>query len=139
MWQKSGDLTIQTLGKGLTDITRKVDQFLLDVGARQGVLTLFIQHSSASLTIQENADPDVQRDFEDYMEKIVPEGHGLYRHTSEGLDDMPAHIRSALTDVSLSIPVLHGEMRLGTWQGIYVFEHRERPHNRHLALHFMGE
>jgi len=139
MWQKSGDLTIQTLGKGLTDITRKVDQFLLDVGARQGVLTLFIQHSSASLTIQENADPDVQRDLEDYMEKIVPEGHGLYRHTSEGLDDMPAHIRSALTDVSLSIPVLHGEMRLGTWQGIYVFEHRERPHNRHLALHFMGE
>jgi len=81
----------------------------------------------------------VQRDLEDYMEKIVPEGHGLYRHTSEGLDDMPAHIRSALTDVSLSIPVLHGEMRLGTWQGIYVFEHRERPHNRHLALHFMGE
>ena len=139
MWQKSGDLTIQTLGKGLTDITRKVDQFLLDVGARQGVLTLFIQHSSASLTIQENADPDVPRDLEDYMEKIVPEGHGLYRHTSEGLDDMPAHIRSALTDVSLSIPVLHGEMRLGTWQGIYVFEHRERPHNRHLALHFMGE
>jgi len=139
MWQKSGELTVQTLGKGLTDITRKVDQFLLDVGARQGVLTLFIQHSSASLTIQENADPDVQRDLEDYMEKIVPEGHGLYRHTSEGLDDMPAHIRSALTDVSLSIPVLHGEMRLGTWQGIYVFEHRERPHNRHLALHFMGE
>ncbi|MBO6825314.1 MAG: YjbQ family protein [Sneathiella sp.] len=139
MWQKSGDLTVQTLGKGLTDITRKVDQFLLDIGARQGVLTLFIQHSSASLTIQENADPDVQRDLEDYMEKIVPEGHGLYRHDSEGLDDMPAHIRSALTDVSLTIPVLQGEMRLGTWQGIYVFEHRERPHNRHLALHFIGE
>ncbi len=139
MWQKSGDLTVQTLGKGLTDITRKVDQFLLDIGARQGVLTLFIQHSSASLAIQENADPDVQRDLEDYMEKIVPEGHGLYRHDSEGLDDMPAHIRSALTDVSLTIPVLQGEMRLGTWQGIYVFEHRERPHNRHLALHFIGE
>ncbi len=81
----------------------------------------------------------MQRDLEDYMEKIVPEGHGLYRHDSEGLDDMPAHIRSALTDVSLTIPVLQGEMRLGTWQGIYVFEHRERPHNRHLALHFIGE
>ncbi|GLQ05507.1 secondary thiamine-phosphate synthase enzyme YjbQ [Sneathiella chinensis] len=136
--QKSGTLTVETPGRGMTDITGEITRWLQDVGFEEGILTVFIQHSSASLTIQENADPDVQYDLDDFLGRVVPDTPSLYRHTAEGADDMPAHIRSALTDVSLSIPVLDGRMRLGTWQGVYVFEHRTSPHRRKLALHVMG-
>ncbi len=139
MRQVSGEIQVSTRGKGLLDTTHQIQRWLSEQSAQEGVLTIFIRHSSASLTIQENADPDVQLDLADYFERIAPESWELYRHNSEGLDDMPAHIRSALTDVSLTIPVLDGRMRLGTWQGIYVFEHRASPHIRKLALNFMGE
>ena len=139
MRQASGEIQISTHGKGLIDVTRPLHAWLNEQKVQEGVLTVFIRHSSASLTIQENADPDVQLDLADYFERIAPESWELYRHNSEGLDDMPAHIRSALTDVSLTIPVLDGRMRLGTWQGVYVFEHRASPHIRKLALNFMGD
>jgi secondary thiamine-phosphate synthase enzyme len=106
---------------------------------RNGLLTVFIQHTSASLLIQENADPDVVRDLTDYFERIAPENDPHYRHTIEGPDDMPAHIKTALTTTQLSIPLIDGELALGTWQGIYVFEHRSRPHRRMVALHLLGE
>jgi secondary thiamine-phosphate synthase enzyme len=104
-----------------------------------GLLTVFVQHTSASLTIQENADPDVVRDLETFFSRLVPEDNSLYVHTTEGPDDMPAHIRSALTQTQLSIPVSGGRPTLGTWQGIYVFEHRRSPHRRSVALHLLGE
>ena len=104
-----------------------------------GLLTLFIQHTSASLTIQENADPDVIRDLEAFFSRLAPEGDSLYRHTLEGPDDMPAHVRSALTLTQISIPIVNGRVVLGTWQGIYVFEHRRHPHRRKVALHVLGE
>lgn len=110
-------------------------EFVRARGIGEGLLTLFIQHTSASLTIQENADPDVLTDLNDFFRRIVKEDPMLYRHTMEGPDDMPAHIRSALTQVSLSIPVLDGRLALGTWQGLYVFEHRARPHDRRVVLH----
>ena len=103
------------------------------------MLTLFIRHTSASLTIQENADPDVLRDLETFLARIAPEDNALYRHTSEGPDDMPAHIRAALTDSQLSIPVANGQMLLGTWQAIYLIEHRRRPTERQIVLHLAGE
>lgn len=103
------------------------------------MLTLFIQHTSAGLVIQENADPDVQTDLESFFSRLVPEGDPLYIHTTEGPDDMPAHVRSVLTHTSLSIPVVDGEMALGTWQGIYVFEHRAQRQQRHVVLHLVGE
>ena len=106
---------------------------------RTGVLTIFLQHTSASLTIQENADPDVIADLNDFFRRLVSEDSRLYRHTVEGPDDMPAHIRSALTMTSLSIPLLDGVLALGTWQGIYVFEHRARQHRRNVVLHLAGE
>ena len=139
MKQKSGDICISTSGRDLIDVTRQISRWVAQSGISEGVLTVFIQHSSASLTIQENADPDVQLDLQDFYAELVPEGHQLYRHSAEGADDMPAHIKSSLTDVSLTIPILQGALRLGTWQGIYVFEHRARPHHRNLALHIMGE
>jgi secondary thiamine-phosphate synthase enzyme len=139
MRQQSGDVSIQTDGKGLYEVTDVLNRFLADIAAGEGVFTIFIQHSSASLTVQENADPDVQLDMRDYFEQLAPEGSDLYRHSAEGADDMPAHIRASLTDVSLTIPVLNGVMRLGIWQGVYVFEHRARSHRRNLALHFMGQ
>ena len=108
-------------------------------GLSTGLLTIFIQHTSASLTIQENADPDVQADLNDFFGRIAPEDNRLYRHTMEGPDDMPAHIRSALTATQLSVPVMSGRMALGTWQGLYVFEHRDGPQRRRLVLHVVGE
>lgn len=131
-------LTMQTGGQGLYEVTDAVAVWLADREVSDGLLTLFCRHTSASLTIQENADPDVQRDLEDFFKKIAPEHTGLYRHTAEGPDDMPAHIRSALTQTQLSIPVSDGRMALGTWQGIYLFEHRAAPHTRELALHLIG-
>ena len=104
-----------------------------------GQVTLFCRHTSASLTIQENADPDVQVDLVSFFNRLVPEGVSWFQHTDEGPDDMPAHIKGSLTDVSLTIPVANGQMTLGTWQGIYLFEHRRRPHRREVVLHFIGE
>lgn len=131
-------LAIRTTGQGLTDITRPVAAFVRDSGIRDGLLTVFIQHTSASLTVQENADPDVLADLNDFFRRLVREEPALYRHTSEGPDDMPAHIRAALTNVQISVPVLTGVMALGTWQGLYVFEHRARAHDRRVVLHLLG-
>ena len=127
-------LEIRTRGKGLYPCTREVAQWVTSTKAETGLLTLFIQHTSASLVIQENADPDVVLDLADFFERIAPEKFS-YRHDTEGPDDMPAHIRSALTQTSLSIPLIGGRMALGTWQGIYVFEHRSGPQRRSVVLH----
>lgn len=130
-------LVLRTGGQGFTEISGEVRDWLEEIGAWEGLLTVFIAHTSASLTIQENADPDVRHDLEAALQRIAPEGQ-LYRHNSEGPDDMPAHIKAMLTSVSLSIPVIDGRMALGTWQGIYVIEHRARPDRRKLELHFIG-
>ena len=129
---------MQTRGKGLYDITGQVARWLAENPIETGLLTVFIQHTSASLTIQENADPDVVFDLNAFFSRLVPEDNRLYRHTAEGADDMPAHIRAALTLTQLSIPVTDGRMALGTWQGIYVFEHRAAPHRRRVVLHLFG-
>ena len=139
MQQFTHALAISTRGKGLYDFTREVARWLEGLSVSSGLLTIFIQHTSASLTIQENADPDVILDLNDFFSRLAPEDNRLYRHTSEGPDDMPAHIRAALTQVQLSIPVMGGKMALGTWQGLYVFEHRSMPTRRSVALHFIGE
>ena len=131
-------ITLRTRGQGLHDVTRDIIAWVAVQGVQTGLLTVFCQHTSASLTIQENADPDVQADLETFFARLVREAPSLYRHTLEGPDDMPAHIRSALTDVSLTIPVTRGRLALGTWQGIYLFEHRQRGHSRQLILHLAG-
>lgn len=130
-------LVTRTSGQGFTDITRDVYAWLNEIGAQDGLLTVFVAHTSASLTIQENADPDVRHDLKNALEKLAPEGTS-YRHSMEGPDDMPAHIKAMLTSASLSIPVLHGKTALGTWQGIFLIEHRYRSHERKLELHFIG-
>jgi secondary thiamine-phosphate synthase enzyme len=135
----SHHLHVDTRGKGLYEITGQIAQWVNAQGARSGLLTVFIQHTSASLTIQENADPDVVHDLNQFFNRLAPENDRLYRHTVEGPDDMPAHIRAALTLTQLSIPVEHGRMALGTWQGVYVFEHRSRAHRRSVVLHLIGE
>ena len=132
-------LRIETRGKGLYDFTGQAAAWVGDQRIETGLLTLFVQHTSASLVIQENADPDVVRDLNDFFGRIAPEDDRLYRHTVEGPDDMPAHIRAALTQTQLSIPVARGRLALGTWQGIYLFEHRAHPHRRSVALHLVGE
>ncbi|MEJ0043584.1 MAG: secondary thiamine-phosphate synthase enzyme YjbQ [Rhizomicrobium sp.] len=138
MKQHSDTLTVRTRGPGLVEVTDEVARLVAQSGIREGLLTLFIRHTSASLLVQENADPDVLTDLESFMRRTVSRDPGLYRHTTEGPDDMPAHIRSALTQTSLSIPVRDGRMVLGTWQAIYVFEHRDRGHAREVAAHVMG-
>ena len=130
-------LTIPTRGKGLYPFTRAVNEWLARQAATDGLLTVFIQHTSASLIIQENADPDVTLDLRDFFENLVPEDSSQYRHTMEGPDDMTSHIRSALTQTSLSIPLLGSRLALGTWQGLYVFEHRAKPHQRRVILHLL--
>ncbi|HTX34164.1 MAG TPA: secondary thiamine-phosphate synthase enzyme YjbQ [Bryobacteraceae bacterium] len=137
--QSTHRIRIATRGKGLYEITGQVAEWLEGAGVREGLLTLFIQHTSASLTIQENADPDVIHDLNVFFNRLVAEDNRLYRHTVEGVDDMPAHIRSALTLTQISIPVSSGGMALGTWQGVYVFEHRAAPHQRSVLLHLLGE
>jgi secondary thiamine-phosphate synthase enzyme len=137
--QASTELNIPTRGRGLYEITDQVSGWLSEKGFQQGLLTLHLRHTSASLLIQENADPDVQRDLEKFFARLVPDGDPLYVHTIEGEDDMPAHVRTALTAVNLSIPVSSGQLALGTWQGIYVWEHRHSPHSRAIAMHFVGE
>ncbi len=131
-------LHVRTKGKGLYPFTRDVTTWLRSTEVSAGLLTVFIQHTSASLVIQENADPDVVLDLRDFFERLAPERDPKYRHTTEGDDDMPAHIRSALTQTSLSIPVIGGRMALGTWQGLYVFEHRSSPSDRSVVLQLMS-
>ncbi len=132
-------IQVPTRGQGLYEISVAVARWVEERGVRAGLLTAFVQHTSASLVIQENADPDVQYDLASFFSRLVPEDATWYRHTIEGPDDMPAHIRSALTATSLSIPVHEGRLALGTWQGIYLFEHRESPHRRSVVLHLSGD
>jgi secondary thiamine-phosphate synthase enzyme len=139
MIQSHGQLRVPTRGKGLYEITREVTAWLKQRNIRDGLLTVFIQHTSASLIIQENADPDVRRDLSEFFERLVPDNTPWFRHTTEGADDMPSHIRAALTACQLSIPVVGGRLALGTWQGIYVFEHRSEPQTRQIALHVLGD
>ena len=139
MKQFTKRLEIRTEGKGLYEISDKIVAWVRETGLKTGLLTAFIQHTSASLTIQENADPDVIADLNDHFSRLAPEDNKMYRHTVEGPDDMPAHIRAALTDTQLSIPVLDGQPVLGTWQGLYVFEHRKAPHRRKVVLHILGD
>lgn len=139
MRQALHDFRITTRGRGLYEFTREVAHWLSQNSFQNGLLTLHVRHTSASLLIQENADPDVRRDLEAFFSRLVPDGDSLFVHTVEGDDDMPAHIRTALTTVNLSIPVTGGEMALGTWQGIYLWEHRRVPHTRRIAGHFIGE
>ena len=133
------ELSIATRGRGLYDFTRAVEAWISKNGLRDGLVTLYVRHTSASLLVQENADPDVRADLERFFKRLVPDGDPLFAHTSEGDDDMPAHVRTALTTVNLSIPVSGGRLTLGTWQGIYLWEHRRASHSRHVALHFIGE
>ena len=139
MKQAHHRLSLPARGPGLHEVTREVAAWLAEQSVGDGLLTVFVRHTSASLLIQENADPDVQRDLESFFGRLVPEDSRLYRHTAEGPDDMPAHIKGALTQTQLSIPVSDGRLALGTWQGIYLFEHRHAPHRRELALHLIGE
>jgi secondary thiamine-phosphate synthase enzyme len=139
MKQVQQRLIVATHGQGLYEVTREVVAWVAAQHIDNGLLSVFCRHTSASLTIQENADSDVQRDLEDFFRNLVPENPALYRHTIEGPDDMPAHIKSALTNVQLSIPVTGGNIALGTWQGIFLFEHRAQRHDRELALHLIGE
>jgi secondary thiamine-phosphate synthase enzyme len=131
-------LSIKVPGKGLHEITGEVHAVISGSGMREGLCTLFLQHTSASLVIQENADPAARRDLERWLNRLVPEGDPLYTHTEEGPDDMPAHIKAALTATSLSIPLLDGALGLGRWQGIYLWEHRRFPSHRHLLIHISG-
>ena len=139
MKQITSEVSVRTRGKGLYDFTNQVTPWVRNSGVSTGLLTLWIQHTSASLTVQENADPDVIADLNDFFGRIAPEDNRLYRHTMEGPDDMPAHIRAALTLTQLTIPVVNKAMALGTWQGLYVFEHRSSPHQRTVILHLLGE
>jgi secondary thiamine-phosphate synthase enzyme len=132
-------LTVSTHGKGLVEITGEVLAWTAAQGVDTGLLTLWCRHTSASLTVQENADPTVRQDIARYFEALAPEDPRRYAHNDEGPDDMPAHLRAMLTDAQLSIPVSGGKPVLGTWQGLYVFEHRHRPHRREIVLHLLGE
>jgi secondary thiamine-phosphate synthase enzyme len=138
MKQAQHTLTVPTHGPGLYDFTDALSDFVRQCGTENGLVTCFIRHTSASLVIQENADPDVLKDMKDFFAQIATRGMN-YRHTAEGPDDMPSHIRSALTQTSIGIPLQKGRLALGAWQGIYVFEHRDAPHRREVMLHIIGE
>src|SRR5882724_3732944 len=133
------EFAVSTQGRGLYEFTKEVVDWVAKNEFKGGLLTLHLRHTSASLLIQENADPEVRLDLEKFFARLVPDGDPLFVHKAEGEDDMPAHIRTALTTVNLSIPVHYGRLVLGTWQGIYVWEHRSGPHSRHVAMHFIGE
>ena len=137
--QTAHEFVIATRGRGFYEITNQISSWLQSIGAAQGLLTLHIRHTSASLLIQENADPEVRRDFDRFFARLVPDGDPLFEHTAEGTDDMPAHVRTALTTVNLSIPVVESRLVLGAWQGIYVWEHRRNVHSRRVAAHYIGE
>jgi len=139
MRQAHETLEIATRGRGLHPCSKEVLRWLESVRPRDGLLTVFIQHTSASLLIQENADPDVLWDLERFFGRLVKDGDPLFQHKAEGPDDMPAHVRSALTQTQLSIPVMKGKCALGTWQGLYVYEHRQTGHRRRLVLHYLGD
>ncbi|MBV9771831.1 MAG: YjbQ family protein [Bryobacterales bacterium] len=139
MRQFTHQIQIATRGKGLYDFTRDIESWLGQHKTERGLLTLFCRHTSASLVIQENADPDVVADLADFFTRLVPEDTRIYRHTAEGPDDMTSHIRSALTQTQLSIPIHEGKLALGTWQGVYLFEHRVRPHRRNVVLHLLSD
>ena len=139
MKQFTKQLHVETQGQGLYDISARIVRWVAEQEPTTGLLTVFVQHTSASLTIQENADPDVIRDLNEFFRRLVREDAGWYRHTIEGPDDMPSHIRAALTQTHLSIPLDQGRLALGTWQGIYLFEHRTIPHQRNIMLHLLGE
>ena len=139
MTQSQGELRVSTSKKGLHEITREVRNWVFAQKIKSGLCTIFIQHTSASLIIQENADPDVRRDLTEFFERLVPENTPWFRHTAEGPDDMPSHIRAALTACQLSIPVRDGQIALGTWQGVYVFEHRSDKQLRHVLMHMIGD
>jgi len=132
-------MTFETRGRGLIEVTRPVAAWVEESGLGTGLLTVFVRHTSASLLIQENADPDVRGDLDRFFARLVPDGDALFRHRDEGADDMPAHVRAALTAVQLTIPLSGGRLVLGTWQGIYLWEHRTRGHRREMALHLLGE
>jgi secondary thiamine-phosphate synthase enzyme len=137
--QARHEVTVATRGRGLYDFTAELERWVAASHFREGLLTLLVQHTSASLVIQENADPDVQRDLQAFFKRLVPDGDPRFTHTAEGDDDMPAHIRAALTAVTLSIPIYQGRLALGTWQGVYLWEHRVRPHARRIVIHALGE
>ena len=137
--QHLATLRIATRGRGLLEITQQVGECVRDSDIARGLATLFVRHTSASLVIQENADPDVRADLERFFARLVRDGDSLFAHRSEGPDDMPAHVRSALTATQLAVPILQGRLALGTWQGIYLWEHRLRPHTRELVVHVLGE
>ncbi len=138
MQQEHREFGVRTRGKGLYELTDEIAGWVRQSTIREGLLTLHVRHTSASLLIQENADPQVQADLESYMSRLVPDGDPIFRHTSEGPDDMAAHVRSALTSTTLSIPVVDGGPALGTWQGIYLYEHRVASHHRRIAAHLLG-
>jgi len=131
-------IELQTRGRALYEFTDKVQQLVAESGFVNGCITLLVQHTSASLLIQENADPEVRRDLERFFSRLVPDGDRLFEHTAEGEDDMAAHVRTALTTVNLAIPFSRGRLELGTWQGIYLWEHRHQPHRRSIAVHILG-
>lgn len=139
LWQARGKITLTSGGFSVHEVTQKVATWLSDEGAREGLLTLFVRHTSASLIIMENADPDVMADLMDSLARLAPAEDGLYRHSTEGPDDMPAHIRTALTQTHISVPVSAGRIELGTWQGIWLLEHRARAQSREIVLHYVGE
>jgi secondary thiamine-phosphate synthase enzyme len=137
--QHTNEFVVSTRGRGFYDINDIVCAWVTETGIQKGLLTLLIRHTSASLLIQENADPEVGRDFERFFSRLIPDGDPLFEHTAEGDDDMPAHVRAALTSVNLGIPVADSRLTLGTWQGIYLWEHRRHPHSRRIAAHLIGE
>lgn len=137
--QSSHELTLATRGRGFYEFTSEVGDLVKQGKMLTGLCTLHLQHTSASLLIQENADPEVRRDFERFFARLVPDGDSIFEHTAEGDDDMPAHVRTALTAVNLSIPIVGGRLALGTWQGIYLWEHRTHPHRRRVTVHLLGE
>jgi secondary thiamine-phosphate synthase enzyme len=138
MRQHQDTITVKTRGPGLVEITDDVARVVAAAAIGKGLVTVFCQHTSASLLIQENADPDVQRDLAAFFRRLVPENDSLFIHTTEGPDDMPAHVKAALTQTSLAIPITAGRMVLGTWQGVYLFEHRTQPHARRIVVHVLG-
>jgi len=137
--QSAHEIALSTKGRGFYDFTNALRELVDKSQLKTGLATLHLQHTSASLLIQENADPEVRRDLERFFSKLAPDGDPLFQHTSEGDDDMPAHVRTALTTVNLSIPILEHCLALGTWQGIYLWEHRTAPHRRRVAVHLIGE
>ena len=137
--QSVSEIVVDTRGRGFYEITREVQRLVSQSGLGTGLASIHLQHTSASLVIQENADPEVRRDLERFMGRLAPDGDGLFRHTVEGEDDMPAHVRTALTAVNLSVPIVDGALALGTWQGLYLWEHRRQGHRRRLVVHLLGD